>query len=199
MANQKLGMLAIVAMALLFIGSADAWCKAGYKSCNSNQPEGCETCVATDVNNCGDCGKKCPVYPNSTPTCSNGWCGSYCNWGWKDCNNNLQKDGCEVYVESDVNNCGWCGNKCPGAPYAYAQCSGGKCSLVCDSGWANCDNNWGNGCETDTGNDVNNCGWCGNKCVQPTYYGGETVCSNGKCVEQCKNGMKYDYNKKCCV
>jgi hypothetical protein len=232
-------------MALLFIGSAEAWCKEGFKSCDYNHQNGCETCVATDVNNCGDCKIKCAKYPYTIPTCSNGKCGAKCVDSWKDCNNNLKHDGCEVNVKSDakncgscgnkcsygakcvngkcesgckpgwkdcnhdgkcevdcgtdVNNCGSCGNKCKGAAYAIAKCSGGKCSLVCKSGWANCDMNWSNGCETDISKNIHNCGGCGKKCVQPKYFGGETVCSNGKCVEQCKKGMKYNSYKKCCV
>jgi hypothetical protein len=186
-------LILVAAFIVMFTGSADAWCKAGFKSCDYNHPNGCETCVATDVNNCGDCHIKCPKYPYTTPTCTNGKCGAKCDDGWKDCNANLKRDGCEVNVRSDANNCGTCGVKC-----GYgAKCVNGKCKSACKPGWSDC--NKDGECEVDCGNDVNNCGECNKKCVQPKYYGGETVCRNGKCVEQCKKGMKYDSYKKCCV
>jgi hypothetical protein len=50
--------------------------------------------------------------------------------------------------QTDVNNCGACGNKCslPGA--ATVQCVTGACQVVtCNAGFANLDGNPGNGCE----------------------------------------------------
>jgi len=186
-------LIIVAALLVVFTGSADAWCKPTFKSCNYNHPNACETCVANDVNNCGDCHRKCPTFPYTQPTCTNGRCGAKCVDGWRDCNNNLYRDGCEVSVKNDPHNCGSCGNKC-----SYgAKCVNGQCQNPCRPGWRDCNNN--GHCDVNCGNDVNNCGWCHNKCVQPQYYGGESVCRNGKCVEQCKNGMRYDNHKKCCV
>jgi hypothetical protein len=137
----------LAALVVMFLGSAHAWCKDGYKDCDYNP-----------------------------------------------------KNGCETYVKgNDINNCGDCKQKCYAPKYAVAKCKYGKCEFECQSGWGNCDNNWKNGCETDLNKDYNNCGSCGNKCKQPKYYGGETVCSGGKCVEQCKKGMKWNDKKKCCA
>lgn len=87
-------------------------CNAGWKNCNGDWKDGCETNVGTDCNNCGNCGSTCPLYPHSTRSCSNGKCTPMCSSGWKDCNGNWN-DGCEVNVNSDVNNCGGCGKSCP--------------------------------------------------------------------------------------
>jgi hypothetical protein len=56
------------------------------------------------------------------------YCSGTCLTGWGDCNNNLQYDGCETYVQgSDASNCGSCGNICSGAtPY----CKSGSCSAT---------------------------------------------------------------------
>lgn len=146
-------------------GPVAGWtqCPSGYKDCNQNSQNGCETCIKTDVNNCGGCNHKCPTYPNSSPTCSGGNCGSQCSNGWKNCDSNSQ-NGCEADVSNDVNNCGGCGMSCPTYPNSVATCSGGKCGYTCTSGWKDCDGKKQNGCETNVGKDVNNCGGCGNKC-----------------------------------
>jgi hypothetical protein len=185
-------MIAVATMALLLIGSADARCRQGFKSCRFNHPNRCETRVDTDVNNCGDCKNKCPTYPYTIPTCFRGKCGARCVRGWKDCNNR-KHDGCEVNVRRDDKNCGSCGNRCIGRG---AKCVNGKCERGCRPGWMDCHHD---GMCMDTSTDINNCGRCRNKCVQPKYFGGETVCKRGRCMEQCKTGMRFDKDKKRCV
>ena len=71
-----------------------------------------------------------------------------------------------VHLDNDVNNCGSCGNDCkPGPNAAKVSCSQGKCVNICWVKFADCDNNFSNGCENDNLQfDVNNCGKCGNKC-----------------------------------
>ena len=172
---------------------ADAWCKPGFKDCDHNPQNGCETCVKTDVNNCGNCGVKCPTYPYSTPTCSNSKCGYMCSPGWKDCDYNSQ-NGCETDVGKDVNNCGGCGKKCPTYPYTTTTCSNGQCKSVCKPGWKDCNNNMQDGCETDVGKDLNNCGSCGTKCA--TYPYTTTTCSSGVCTSVCSPGWKDCDGKK---
>jgi hypothetical protein len=50
-------------------------------------------------------------------------------------------------VDSDPNNCGGCGVSCV-IPAAGAACAAGKCTLgACDTGFADCDGDLGNGCE----------------------------------------------------
>lgn len=51
---------------------------------------------------------------------------------------------------------GSCGNVCPqGANVFIAQCLSGSCDIVCDAGWADCDGDIWNGCETQLGTNDN--------------------------------------------
>lgn len=78
-------------------------------------------------------------------------------------------------IQTDAHNCGGCGNTCQFVNGA-AQCVGGSCRLAaCNAGWADCNNNPADGCETNIANDNNNCGACGHVC------GAGTVCTNGVC------------------
>ena len=55
--------------------------------------------------------------------------------------------------------------------------AGGVCGLgMCNAGFADCDNNAGNGCEVNTNTDKNNCGGCGKVCMNGNS------CSNGACL-----------------
>jgi hypothetical protein len=51
------------------------------------------------------------------------------------------------------------------------------CSLMCDSGWADCNHAQADGCETLLGTN-SNCGACGNVCT------GGTTCQYGACLPQ---------------
>jgi hypothetical protein len=156
----------------------DYTCKADWQDCNHDMmKDGCETDTGKDVNNCGGCGVKCnQTVPYASTKCSNCKCEYTCNSGWADCNKDM-KDGCEIDVGNDVNNCGACGVACKDVPYATAVCSGSKCEYTCDQGWANCNGDWADGCETDVNTDVNNCGDCATVCPVPSFWGGEAKCS----------------------
>ena len=69
-----------------------------------------------------------------------------------------------VDTQNDPAHCGGCGNACPERTGARNPgCSGGACTLVCDAGWADCDGDPANGCETNLGN-PSNCLGCGDAC-----------------------------------
>jgi hypothetical protein len=149
-------------------------CTAGFADCNNTYSDGCETNTANDVNNCGACNNKC-VAPNATTTCSGGLCAiAGCNSGFANCNGSYA-DGCEINVSNNVNNCGTCGHVCfvqNGTP----ACASGTCVVAsCNSGFANCNNNAGDGCEVNLQTDPNNCGTCGTKCASGH------ACSAGVC------------------
>jgi hypothetical protein len=190
----QVSLIPLILLLFATLGSADAWCKAGFKDCDYNYQNGCETCIKNDVKNCGDCGVKCPSYPYSSPTCSNGKCGITCSPGWSDCNKNM-KDGCEANTKSDSKNCGKCGVSCQTYPYSSTKCNNGKCEYVCNKLWKDCNNNMQDGCETDVGQDVKNCGGCGVSC--PTYPYSIASCSGGKCGSKCTSGWSdCDGNKQ---
>ncbi len=121
------------------------------------------TDLQSDVLNCGSCGHNCQwtlgglgsVYS----VCTNGkcTCGPYTM-----CQNSK---GFYCADLTDVNNCGSCGNVCPG----NFPCMNGKC--VCPSPKVVC----GWKC-SDLTSDSNNCGKCGNQCTA------NQVCSSSVCV-----------------
>ena len=167
-----------------------AACNAGFADCNSNPSDGCETRIASDLNNCGACGKHC-VTPNGTPACTSGLCvTAACNAGFADCNGN-PTDGCEISVATDVRNCGTCSRACV-TPNGTPACAAGACVIAsCNSGFADCNGNFADGCETQTTTDPNNCGTCGKRCTTPN---GTPACTSGLCVTAACNAGFADCN-----
>lgn len=159
-------------------GSAGASaCSATQVDCNKDDSDGCEADLSKDPTRCGGCDTVCPTDPNSTATCTDGACGSVCHVGFEDCD--LDAPGCETNVGEDVDHCGACdAAPCPGGLNGVATCSGGKCDLTCVLGFAECDKDPANGCETPTLADTANCGSCGNKCDEGTKcVGGACECA----------------------
>jgi MYXO-CTERM domain-containing protein len=56
----------------------------------------------------------------------------------------------------------------------YWWCDSGQCP----AGYGDCDGVPSNGCEIQTGTDINNCGWCGNVCA---YANADAHCAGGVC------------------
>ncbi|AKU95693.1 Tryptophan synthase alpha chain [Labilithrix luteola] len=166
--------------------NGDAGCPAPYGTCNGSAQ--CSTDLSSDFNNCGGCGISCGQGAGSStpksnpwvyfygmiPACVGGQCTATCDTStypyYRDCNG-YAGDGCEIDVQSDVNNCGACGNVCPaGTPCVAAQC----------------------GCPTDAPDfcsgrcfdlkkEHDNCGACGTQCSYTQ------VCVDGKC--ECPPGQ----------
>lgn len=82
-----------------------------------------------------------------------------------------------VETDTDVANCGACGNVCPDPPGGLAACVAGVCTMDCGA-LTNCD-----GVCLDTSGDVFNCGACGTVCPDPP--GGTAVCNGGVCGNDC--------------
>ncbi len=153
-------------------------CDTGWFDCNSQEGDGCETDIFTDPENCGGCGSAC-TFPNGLGQCAGGSCFLVgCVSGYDDCNND-PSDGCETDLSNDVNNCGFCHNRCSSS-VGTPVCNNGVCDVSsCNPGLADCDPNDGQPCETNIWADPNNCGGCGNAC---SLQNATALCANGTCV-----------------
>ena len=187
-----------------------AACNFGFDDCNGDEKDGCETKVLSDLNNCGECAKRCVGVPHASIGCLNGTCAlTKCDPGYADCDRN-PANGCEIGTGTDKNNCGMCGMACGqqqvcinsmctcppcNFPNAQSACVNNNCALgQCNPGFANCDGNSQNGCEQATNSDVRNCGACGVVCAQGL------ICTNGSCTcPQCNfpNGQSQCVNNQC--
>ncbi|MBN9164781.1 MAG: hypothetical protein BGO98_09200 [Myxococcales bacterium 68-20] len=159
-------------------------CPAGHTTCPSSEFL-CDVDLLTDVNNCGECGNKCPP-KNSRGTfnCAEGRCVLGCILSNAlDCDG-VPDNGCETTAFSD-DNCGACGNKCS----AGTRCIMFKTQEVscgCKPGELDCGVTPYLSC-IDPSHDDKNCGACGNACprdgggtveVPPNSYFG---CYDGEC------------------
>jgi hypothetical protein len=134
-------------------------CETGFAHCSINPNDGCEADLSTP-SNCNGCGIRCSA-PYSQCKDGNGYhfCGIPCTAP--------QPDDCGFYcvdLQSDMSNCGTCGNYCY-LPGANTVCQGGRCTMTgcADSTFADCTAD--PGCETQLGSD-GNCGGCGDRsCV----------------------------------
>jgi hypothetical protein len=76
---------------------------------------------------------------------------------------------------------------CAAYANATASCGGGACALgPCSPGFADCDGDPTNGCETNIHEDPSNCGGCGHACALPHAM---PTCSGGTCeIGSCDPG-----------
>jgi len=138
--------------------------------------------TAADVNNCGECGKVC-FAEHATASCTGGQCQYTCDSGWSDVNGDLgsnPSDGCECETEdpqTDVNNCGECGNVC-GVDHKGDTCEGGSCG--CEPGWSDPDGDPANGCECLNQSE----GSGGEVCCEAAN--GDICCENAKGYQECE-------------
>ncbi|MDP3275778.1 MAG: hypothetical protein Q8Q09_11320 [Deltaproteobacteria bacterium] len=158
-------------------GACRSMCTVGFDDCT--MAPGCETNLGTSIEHCGRCNSGCSL-ANATPRCAGGICDiSACNAGFINCDGDIS-NGCETSV-STISNCGACGTVCSFAN-ATPTCTAGACGFsVCRSGFADCDRNLANGCETPI-NTTSNCGACGVAC-----NGATPLCDSamGRCVSGC--------------
>ena len=97
-------------------GNMELTCEDGWKDCNGDPTDGCETNLKTSVEHCGDCKNNCFETTKGAfgQTCNEGKCDyALCLSGYGDCNDD-RTDGCEVDVLSNKEHCGACSKKCEG-------------------------------------------------------------------------------------
>ncbi len=202
-------------------GSCSGWpnftctssCVAPFLDCDGNKgtpgSNGCEVNSSTDPANCGACLAACSTN-NITRSCVGSSCESgVCNGGYADCNSNKRSDGCEINLTNDVLNCNTCGRVC--STYGITRsCAGGSCEgAACLTGYTDCNGNkQSDGCETNTGGDVTNCGGCGrvcstnnisracasSSCQAGTCLTGFADCNTNKQLDGCEINLNTDAN-----
>ncbi|MBL8678693.1 MAG: FG-GAP repeat protein [Myxococcales bacterium] len=161
-------------------------CMPNRGDCNGDSTDGCETDLGTTMN-CGACATSCS---EPTPICTmmpgDGGpamfrCGSGCVAPTPDrCTSRC------VDLQTDPRNCGTCGTICPAATNGVAACVAGRCAVMCNAGFGDCDGVSTNGCETVTRTSITHCGTCGNVC--PGVMGATPACANGLCGIACPTG-----------
>jgi len=155
-------------------------CAEGFADCG----QGCIS-LANDPAHCGKCNQACPS--STASMCSGGRCTSVtCLAGHADCNGKAS-DGCETDLGA-AGTCGSCDVGC--GPYANGSpgCSAGQCSVSCNMGFADCNKDKSDGCETDLSN-ADTCGACGMDCNGLPHVT-SAQCAGGQCAQlNCMSGF----------
>lgn len=146
-------------------------CDPRFDDCNSVIDDGCEA-VLSEPATCGACGTSCG---GGTPFCMEGpggfGCVTSCSTGLTECGGSC------VDVGSDSRHCGGCGAVCAAPAGAVATCVDSACGFECDPGFADCNVDPSDGCESDL-RELSNCGSCGVRCELPAAI---TSCVTGVC------------------
>ena len=164
-------------------------CQSGWADCDGLPDNGCETNTGLP-DNCGGCGVVCqPMIGCAVDTCM----GVLCIEGEANCDS-MDNNGCEVDLSAD-DSCGSCNTRCEfdqgidghaaigcGVENATPGQMAWGCELSCNSGFADCNGDYRDGCETDL-TDVENCNGCGNVCAKAHAT---PTCENRVCeVDTC--------------
>jgi hypothetical protein len=103
----------------------------------------------------------------------------------------VESDQCETNTDLDVHHCGACVNACS-TVHGKPACNGGMCSIACNEGFADCNKDPSDGCETNLTTDPLHCGSCETLCSQNHAA---SVCNGARCrIVSCAAGFN-DCNK----
>jgi hypothetical protein len=154
---------AVNATAACVTGACRLTCASGFGDCNARVTDGCEASVTSSLTSCGGCGMAC-TFTHGMGVCAMSTCVvTGCEPGFQDCDRN-GANGCESDPNTDLMNCGRCGNVCAGG----MTCTAGVCA--CPTGQSVC----GTAC-TNIQSDRLNCGMCNLACPSGQ------VCVAGMC------------------
>ncbi len=142
----------------------------GPAPCPADQVRCAERCVAlaSDPDHCGACGLRC-----TSGACRAGECVEVltCDEGATRCDRRC------VDTRASSSHCGACGRDCARLPGTDGACVESRCR--CAAGFADCDGDPTNGCETGLGDNPAHCGACGARCDGSH---GVLACEGGACV-----------------
>lgn len=170
-------------------------CRSGecVRVCDAGVPCG-DVCIDTqsDVRNCGACGRDCTFSAgerrNVAPACVRGACQYPCAAGFEDCDLNVA-NGCEADPRSSTEHCGACNRSCSRHNASATVCEEGRCRLICDVGFGNCDHDESNGCEANLFVSNAHCGACDSFC-DVADAGRGFGCVSGTCDLACEVGYR---------
>ena len=164
-------------------GACGFACDVGFGDCDSMGGNGCESRLRT-LEHCGACDVACAP-ANAIATCTTGTCEVVaCEGTFANCNG-ASDDGCETNVATSPSSCGRCGNACPDdPPHASVACESGECALACDPGWADCNDDSADGCESRLGA-AETCGSCGLRCDGATPVCAGRPSTGFRCTSDC--------------
>ena len=153
--------------------SADCNGDLGSGKCGG---DGCEVeNIGADRNNCGGCGIKC----KAGEECVNEGNGPECAVPCAKAGKTLCPGPQCIDLLTDVSACGACNAPCrPPGPNQTRACVKGVCEYECKPGWADCNGDPSDGCETNLSVHPANCGACGNACIMAAGQ----PCVEGKCL-----------------
>ena len=151
------------AMPACVAGACVEHCAEGWGDCDTSRDNGCETSTTDNPSNCGACGVSCAL-AHASATCATDHCAIVsCIAGYTDCDHNAMT-GCEAALNTDLMNCGACGNVCA----TGQSCTAGTCA--CPAGQILC-----RGACTPVLSDPLNCGMCNLACPAGA------LCTSGVC------------------
>jgi hypothetical protein len=137
--------------------------------------DGCEVPdIMSDRDNCGGCGIRCGAKEECVDEGNGPECAVPCaRFGRTAC-----PGGCYDLL-TDVNACGGCNSPCrPPGPNQTRACKKGLCAYECQPGFADCNGDPADGCETNLRVHPGNCGACGNTCDMTAGQ----PCVEGQCL-----------------
>lgn len=154
-------------------------CEADFDDCSGGVEDGCETSLLT-LSDCTGCGVLCDL-PHANVSCVTGECLLLdCHDGWGDCSDD---EGCETPLGTEEN-CSACGDRCA-LDNAVASCVDEACQLdECNAFFDDCNERSFDGCEASLLEDIDNCGWCGNRCL-PLEECISGICTHDICLDWC--------------